>query len=137
MASDPILLYDGECGFCAANVQFILRHDPGGRLRFAPLQGAFATAVRARHPELQGVDSMVWVDPASGGDSERVFARSAAALRAARYLGGFWRLALAAALIPRTIRDAAYDFIARHRHQLAGGETCLVPAPDVRARFLE
>jgi len=136
VATDPVLLYDGVCGFCAANVQFILRNDPGGRLRFAPLQGAFASTVRARHPELQGVDSMVWVEPASGRDSERVFVRSAAALRAVRYLGGFWQLALAAALVPRRLRDAGYDLIARHRHQLAGGATCLVPGPDVRARFL-
>ena len=52
----PILLYDGDCGMCAEGVQRVLRYDRNGPLRFAPLQGAFGTAVKARHPELNGVD---------------------------------------------------------------------------------
>ena len=39
--SDLVLLYDGLCGFCDRMVQFILKHDPGGAMRFAPLQGAY------------------------------------------------------------------------------------------------
>jgi len=133
----PVLLYDGTCGFCAESVQLVLRHDPRGTLRFAPLQGALGTAVREGHPELDGVDSMVWVEPHPGGSS-RVLTRSSAGLRIARYLGGWWHLARVFRVLPRPIRDAAYDLVARHRHRLlAGGPACLVPAPEVRARFLD
>ena len=135
---DPVLLYDGGCGFCAANVQFLLRHDRAGRLRFAALQSAFGASIRARHPELSRIDSMVWVEPSTARENEQVFVRSAAALRAASYLGGIWRVALALALVPRPARDAAYNLMARHRHRLTGfTETCLVPTPEVRARFLD
>ena len=128
----PLLLYDGTCGFCAESVQLVLRHDRAGTLRFAPLQGAAGAAVRAANPGLDRVDSMVWVD------ADGAHTRSDAALRIARYLGGWWRLARVARLVPRPLRDAGYDLIARHRHRLlAGGPSCLVPPPEVRARFLD
>jgi len=133
-----VLLYDGTCGFCADSVQLVLRHDRRGTLRFASLQGAFGQAVRARHPELSRADTVIWVDPASPGREETVLLRSDAALRVAAYLGGWFQLTRVAAVLPRRLRDAAYNLVARHRHQLSGdGPSCLVPGPDVRARFLD
>lgn len=133
-----MLLYDGTCGFCADSVQLVLRHDRRGTLRFASLQGAFGQAVRARHPELLRADTVIWVEPASAGRRERVLLRSDAALKVAGYLGGWFQLTRAAALLPRRLRDAIYDLVARHRHQLSGdGPSCLVPGPAVRARFLD
>lgn len=133
-----VLLYDGTCGLCASSVQTILRHDRRGTLRFASIDGAYGRGACVRHPELAAIDSMVWVEPAANGQPERVFVRSAAVLHVARYLGGFWRLALAGALVPRRLRDAAYDSVARHRHRLPGaGATCVVPTPEVGARFLD
>jgi predicted DCC family thiol-disulfide oxidoreductase YuxK len=130
----PILLYDGSCGFCTASVQFVLRHDRLGTLRFAAIQSPFSERVLAEHPELRGVDSVVWVDPVKG----QVLTRSAAGLRVAAYLGGMWRLALILRIVPRPIRDWGYDLVARHRHLLIGRETqCLVPSSDVRHRFLD
>ena len=136
--ASPVLLYDGTCGFCAWNVQLVLRHDRRRSLRFAALEGAFGREVRRRHPELPGVDSLVWVEPSSGNRPERVLVRSDAALRVARYLGGAFHLLRIAGLLPRSVRDAAYDMIARHRHRLMGdGPSCLIPPPDVRERFLD
>jgi len=95
-------------------------------------------ALRARHPELDGVDSMVWVEPDEAANGSRVLVRSDAALRVARYLGGWWRLALIARVLPRPIRDAFYNLIARHRHRLLETDpSCLLPEPEVRARFLD
>ena len=132
----PVLLYDGACGFCSAVVQLVLRRDRRGTLRFAALQGAYSRDLIARHPELAGVDSLVWAEPAPAG--ERVLVRSAAGLRLARYLAGPWHLALAMWLVPRALRDSVYDVVARHRHRLGGpAETCFVPPPEMRARFLD
>jgi predicted DCC family thiol-disulfide oxidoreductase YuxK len=132
-----VMLYDGTCGLCASSVQFILRHERQRSLRFAPLQGAFAKAVRSRHPELHDVDSMVWVEPARQGAVESTYVRSAAVLRAAQYVGGAWRLAAIGWIVPRPLRDAIYNFVARHRHRVFGAEQCYLPPPDVRARFIE
>jgi predicted DCC family thiol-disulfide oxidoreductase YuxK len=103
-------------------------------VRFAPLDGPTATAAFARHPELAGIDSVIWLEPAGGG-RESLAVRSDAVLRAVGSLAGPWRLARLARLIPRGLRDRAYDWIARHRHRLAGNR-CYLPPPDVRDRFL-
>ena len=137
-ATGPILLYDGTCGFCARSIQFVLRHElSDGALRFARLEGALGAELRARHPELARIDSVLWYEPATPGSPERVLWRSHAALRVARYLGGVWRaLGSLGTLVPPFIRDAAYDWIAHHRRQLAP-ESCLVPTPDQRRRFID
>lgn len=136
MADGPVLLYDGQCGFCSGIVQWLLRHDPHGSLRFAPLEGTLGGAIRLRHPGATA-DSLLWFEPATAAAPERLLVRSDAALRVARYLGGGWRLAALLAIIPRPLRDAGYDLVARHRHRLAGGaDRCLPPTPAQRARFL-
>src|SRR5581483_8153825 len=134
----PVLLYDGTCGFCARAVQFTLRHERApGALRFASLQSDVGAAVRDAHPELAGVDSVIWYEHSEHGDL--VLARSAATIAVLRYLGGGWRL-LGALLraVPRPVRDWGYDVVARHRHQLVRNDaSCLLPTPEQRARFLD
>lgn len=126
--------YDGECGFCHRGVQFLLKEDPAGAaLRFAPLQGAsFAAAVpeseRARLP-----DSIV-VRDADGA----ILTRSAAALRIGAALGGYWRpLAALGRLLPRPLRDAAYDWIAARRKRWFAKPDghCPLLSAEQRARF--
>ena len=132
----PVLLYDGVCGFCNKSVQMILDHDRRGGMRFAALQGVYGQSVIERHPELRGVDSVVYVEPEPGG--ERVHVRSDAALRVAAYLGGFWKLFLAARVLPRPLRDYFYDLFARNRYKFFGKyDSCMLPPPEVRERFLE
>lgn len=132
----PVLLYDGICGICNTGVQTILRFDRRNTLRFAALDSDFATDVLARHPALTGVDSMVFVDN-PGQVDERVTIRSAGLLRVADYLGGPWRALRIAGVIPAPLRDRLYDGFAHIRYRVFGTkDTCPIPAPEVRARFL-
>jgi predicted DCC family thiol-disulfide oxidoreductase YuxK len=132
----PVLLYDGICGFCNSAVQTILRLDRRETMRFAALDSDFAREVIARHPILAGVDSVVYVDN-PGAPDERVTIRSAAALRVVEYLGGPWRTLKVAGLIPTPLRDRLYDGFARIRYRVFGThDTCPIPAPEVRARFM-
>lgn len=132
-----MLLYDGLCGFCDATVKFLLARDPDGPLRFAPLQGEFAAKVLARHPQLEGIDSLVLVERESAG-IERVHVRSSGALAIARYLGGVWRLAAVLRVFPRPLRDMAYDAFARVRYRVFGRhDACPLPTPQERRRFLD
>ena len=137
-AQGPVMLYDGVCGFCNGAVQTILRHDRRGTMRFAALQSDYGRAALARHPELAGVDSLIFLaaSPETGG--ERAFVRSEAGLRVASYLGGAWKIFLIGRLLPRGVRDYLYDLFARHRYRLFGRhDTCLLPPPEVRARFID
>lgn len=127
-----LLLYDGTCGLCDRFVQFILRHDTHTVMRFATLQGRYGDAARKAMPELAAVDSVVLVTRSGA------YVRSTAALEVMRYLGGVWALALVLYALPRPLRDWGYDVIARRRNRVFGRvEACPLPAPDVRARFLD
>jgi predicted DCC family thiol-disulfide oxidoreductase YuxK len=136
-ARTPVLLFDDTCGFCNAAVQTVLRGEQDHTLLFASLHGGYGLAFRDRHPELRSIDSMVWFEPGNGRSAELIAIRSEAALRTADYIGGLFRLAGLGRLLPRWLRDALYDFVARHRHTLLPTpEECLVPTPDQRSRFL-
>ncbi|OBH81575.1 thiol-disulfide oxidoreductase DCC family protein [Mycobacterium sp. E2989] len=133
----PVLLYDGVCGVCNAAVRTVLRFDRAGTLRFAALDSDYARAVFARHPAMEGVDSVVFVDE-PGRPGERVAVRSAAALRVVDYLGGPWQLFGMARIIPAPVRDWLYDKFAGIRYRVFGKyDTCPLPPPQVRARFLD
>jgi len=136
--TDLVLLYDGLCGFCNRAVRFILARDPGGTMRFAPLQGEFARDLLARRPELSRVDSLILVDHAGRPGEEHVATHSEAVLRIWNYVGGPWRVVNLLRLAPRPLRDWGYDRFARFRYRLFGRfDSCPIPAADVRARFID
>ena len=134
-----IVFYDGVCGLCNRLVQFLIKRDKRGTLRFASLQSDFAAKVLRRHgidpADLDTVHVVVNYDE----PDERVLNRSDAILRAWIELGGFWKsLAVTAQIIPRSLRDLVYRFVARNRYQVFGKyETCMLPEPNQRSRFLE
>jgi predicted DCC family thiol-disulfide oxidoreductase YuxK len=137
-----VLLYDGSCGFCARSVQFVLSRERRRRdLHFAPLEGEFGRGVTARFPELSGVDSLVLFFPGKVGQGgnptePRVLVRSEAVLAVADYLGGMWGvLGKLASPVPRSLRDAIYKVVARHRHKIPGADSCLLPTPEQQSRF--
>lgn len=107
------VFYDGDCGFCAALVRFARARDPRGRLRFVPLQTREARdRLAAFGLDAGRLDSVVLLQDG------RVFLRSTAALRLCRHLSTPWPLLAALLCLPRSWRDRAYDFVARHRRRL-------------------
>ncbi len=128
-----LVLFDGVCHLCNGFVQFVIARDPAGRFQF----GALQTPSARRVLDLQDTpdplpDTLVLVDQG------RVFTRSTAVLRIARHLTFPWPLAYAFLAVPRPLRDWIYAIVARHRYQWFGKrEHCMVPTPDVRARFID
>ena len=131
-----LVLYDGVCGFCNAQVQRLVDADREGTLRFAPLQGDTAEAVRQRHPELpRGIDTMVLVERRA--DGERIHLRSAAIFRVGELVGGPWRRFAWLRFLPRFLTDLGYAIFIRVRYRVFGKlDRCPAPPPGVRDRFL-
>jgi predicted DCC family thiol-disulfide oxidoreductase YuxK len=132
------VLFDGRCGLCDASVRWLLRRDRRGALRFAPLEGPLAAAVRARHPDLPSADeTMVLVErPATAAELVRV--RSRAALEILVALGGAWRLLALLRAVPAFLLDPLYRFVARRRVRWFGRlPACRMPTAAERGRFLE
>ena len=132
----PTILFDGVCNLCNSAVQWVIERDKKGRFDFASLQ---SDAARRELGKVMGAeeidalpDSIVLVD------SDGVHTRSAAVLRIARELGSPYALLGLGVVVPRPIRDAVYDLIARNRYRWFGRrDTCMRPTPDIAARFLD
>jgi len=137
--SNPIVLYDGVCGLCNRLVQFLLKHDREGRLRFASLQSDLAAKVLGRHGfDPKDLDTVHVVENYEQPD-ERVSQRSDAILLAGRELGGFWGASSSIAkVVPRPLRDLVYKLVATNRYRMFGKfDTCMLPDPNQRSRFLD
>jgi predicted DCC family thiol-disulfide oxidoreductase YuxK len=129
-----MLFYDGYCGLCHRAVKFVLKHDKTGKaFRFAPLQGeTFSTSV----PEEKraGLPDSIVVRTRDGA----LLARSAAFIHILQRLGGGWRvLAAVLSVVPRALRDAVYDFVARVRYRIFGrrDDVCPIVPAELRKRF--
>ena len=129
----PVLFFDGVCNLCNGAVQFVIRHDKRGNVRFASLQssaGAEAAAdVRWQFGRVP--DSIILFDEG------QYFTESDAALRVARHLDGAWAGLRWLKIFPRGLRDFVYRLMARNRYRWFGKkDACMIPTPELKSRFL-
>lgn len=126
------MLFDGICNFCNASVNFVIEHDKAGYFKFTPLQSEIGEQLIAKHGIITAdTDSVIVVE------NDRAYTHSSAALRIARRLDGLWSRAYAFIVLPKPIRDLAYKLFAKNRYRLFGRQdACMMPTPEVRARFL-
>lgn len=131
--SNPIVVFDGVCKFCSATVQFILKNDVRGRIRFTPFQSRLGRSLMEQHGlDPDDVGSILFVK------GDRGFMRSDAALEIAGDLRWRWRWLRVFRIVPRFLRDLVYDVIAKNRYRWFGQhDSCFVPAKEIRARFLD
>ncbi|MBK8499719.1 MAG: DUF393 domain-containing protein [Flavobacteriales bacterium] len=128
--SERIVFFDGVCGLCNHFVDRLLRMDRARSLHFAPLQGSTAQE-RLPAGMADAMESVVYLRDGV------VLQRSDAALQILIDLGGWRVLHRGWFIFPRTFRDFVYDWIARNRYRWFGKhETCRIPTPAERSRFL-
>jgi predicted DCC family thiol-disulfide oxidoreductase YuxK len=128
-----VVLFDGVCNFCNGTVKFIIARDPHAYFGFAALQSPTARRLleRCASPP-RAADSLVLVEQG------KCYTRSTAALGIVRRLRRPWCLLYGLIVVPRPIRDALYDWLARNRYRWFGKrDECLVPDTDTRSRFLD
>lgn len=132
--SEPVVvLFDGECNLCNGLVQFLIRHDQDGkRFRFAAQQSEAGQAMlKGNSLPADLLETIVVV--ANG----KLLTHSSAALELARSMPAPWPIFYAGIIIPRPLRDALYRLVAKNRYKLFGKrDSCMIPTPELKARFL-
>ena len=125
----PVLVFDGDCGFCTTCVGWMRRH-----IRRLPSVVPFQSA------DLEGLglsaqecsEAVQWV----GLDGSHAAAERAVA-HALVWAGSGWKVLGVAMGLPgiRSICGLAYRWVARHRLRLPGGTpACALPGRDAGGR---
>jgi predicted DCC family thiol-disulfide oxidoreductase YuxK len=128
---DGLVLFDGVCVLCSGWVRFIIERDPAAYFRFAAVQSPYGMALAARLGI--SIDNAETNAVIEGG---RAYFKSDAAIAIGSRLPG-WSWVRILSVVPRPLRDFAYDALARSRYRIFGRtDTCLLPTPELAERFV-
>lgn len=129
-----IILFDTDCVLCSGGAAFVLCHERDTQTRFVSAWSEQGLAIAARHGlSVQDLDlTFLVID----GDTPRI--KSDAALAVMRHLRAPWRWGRVARLVPRGLRDAVYDHVARNRYRWFGRrDQCFVMPAGQAHRFVQ
>jgi len=127
-----IIVFDGVCNLCNNSVNYVIKRDNKDRFRFAAFQEEAGQRLILKYNiDISKTDSIVLID------SDKVYVRSTAVLRIAKYLGGGYPLFYVFMIIPKFVRNWVYDYVARNRYKWYGKkDSCMIPTPELRSKFL-
>jgi predicted DCC family thiol-disulfide oxidoreductase YuxK len=128
-----IILFDGVCNLCNASVQCVIRHDTKDVFRFVALQSELGLKIiRYIGIDIKNTDSIVLYEP-----GKAYYYKSEAALQIVKEFGGVYSFLRFLAVFPKSISNFVYDFVAKNRYRWYGKqETCMIPTPELAAKFL-
>jgi predicted DCC family thiol-disulfide oxidoreductase YuxK len=127
-----VIFYDGYCPMCNGWVRAIIRFDKEKRFHFAALESEVARRMlHPLFPDYEKEDTIILLD------EDKVYLRSDAALRILRNLPAPISWLYAGKLVPKSIRDKMYRWIASRRYRWGKRfDSCPVPPKEWRDRFL-
>ncbi|MEN8929521.1 MAG: DUF393 domain-containing protein [Flavobacteriales bacterium] len=110
-SQNPKLLFDGDCKFCNFWVQFIQKKKTKNDFIFLPLQSEKGRELLLQFHIDSTVDSVVYIW------KDKAHIKSNAAFQIIKQFGYLWHTLLLFWLLPKPLRDWAYDLIAKNRHK--------------------
>ena len=129
-----IILFDGVCNLCNTSVQYVIKHDKKDLFRFVALQSETGQKI-LKHIGIStnNIDSIVLYEPGVA-----YYYKSSAALEIAKNLGGIFTYGTIFKIIPTSLRDSIYDYVAKNRYKWYGKQdNCMIPTKELKAKFLE
>ena len=129
-----LIFFDGVCNLCNSSVQFVIKKDHNNHFLFAPLQSTIAQELISKYNiDITKSDSILLYIPEKG-----LYEKSTAVLKIASKLKFPWSILSIFLLVPKSIRNWVYDYIAKNRYRWFGKkEACMIPTKELKAKFLE
>jgi len=129
---DDVILYDGVCVFCSRWIRFVAARDVERRFRFTAIQSGYGTRLAQAfgiNPDDPDTNAVI-----HGGVA---YFKSDGALTVLSNLPG-WGWVRALRFLPKPLRDAVPDPVARHLRRIVGKfEECFIPDAGFRDRVME
>ena len=129
-----IILFDGICNLCNSSVQYVIKQDTKDVFRFVALESALGQKI-LRHIGIADkyIDSIVVYQPGIA-----YYYKSAALIEITKSLQGIFHYGLLFKILPISLRDIVYDYIAKNRYRWYGKkESCMIPTPELKTKFLQ
>ena len=128
-----IVLFDGVCNLCNHAIIRIIKSDKKNHFTFCSLQSQKGISLLNQFKNKNhGLDSIVLIE------NGKIFSASTAALRISRKMSGFWPILSIFIILPRFLRDPIYYWIAKNRYKWFGKkDSCMIPSPEIKNRFLD
>lgn len=127
-----IILFDGVCNLCNGWVNYVIDRDKKDVFRFASLQSDVGQQIIAHLKINPTIDSILLYAP-----SQYYYYKSEAIIDIMESLGGVYSLFGLVKIFPESIRNWAYDYVAKNRYKWYGKrDQCRLPTPELKSKFL-
>mgnify|MGYP001170323909 FL=1 len=128
-----IIFYDGPCVLCNYWIQKLCQWDKENRFKFTSLESKFAIDFFNKNPSpILKKDALISWDSEKGyrAEAEAIFGILAS-------LKGFFNFFLIFNLLPKSLTNSIYRFIAKNRYRWFGKhEKCPLPDKKFTYKFL-
>ena len=113
MNDKNIIYFDGICGLCNSFVKLLLKVDSD--LKFATLQGVSGQKLLNKmNFSNSDFDTVIFQK------NDQIYTRSTAVFEIFKTIGGFWKILLIFSILPISITDKFYRYIALKRFKVFG-----------------
>ena len=129
-----IILFDGVCNLCDSAVQVVIKNDKKDIFRFVSLQSDLGQEIiKYLGLPSKEMNSIILYQPGFA-----YYTKSEAVFQIAKYLSGILYLTTLFSILPTSLTDSIYDYIAKNRYNWYGKkENCLIPTNELESKFLE
>ena len=121
------------CNLCNKIVQFVIKNDKEANIKFASLHSEFGQNLLKKYNlPTHDLDTVVFVK------NNKAFIKSSAILEILKAFKFPWNLTYVFIILPKFFRDFIYNKIANSRYRVFGkSDSCMIPNPDYKSRFLD
>ncbi|MGB2404596.1 MAG: thiol-disulfide oxidoreductase DCC family protein [Flavobacteriaceae bacterium] len=130
----PLLIFfDGPCVFCHFWVRQLCRWDKHDQLRFTTLDHPLVDTIATAHNmDLRTIDSVIVWD-----QNDTIAIEAQSTFMILNRLGGLWKLLTVFKLLPKTLTNGIYRFVAKNRYPWFGKfDHCPLPEKKYQHKFI-
>lgn len=128
-----IVLFDGVCNLCNNSINYVIDKDKHDVFRFVSLQSDLGQEIQ-QYIGYQDTNLNTIILYVPG---EAYYTKSSAAIKIMNEFGWLWKGINIFLILPESIRNIAYNYVAKNRYKWYGKEeSCRIPTPELKAKFL-
>ena len=129
-----IILFDGVCNLCDTSIQFIIKHDKKDIFRFVSIQSDLGKQLLTHiGVDTSKIDTIILYLP-----TVAYYTKAQAVFRVLKDFEGLFSVLYYLKFLPKFVTNNLYDFVAKNRYKWYGKkETCLIPTPELKTKFLD